>query len=170
MNTPQTIARSVVVAALDSLGIEDRPFLRVMAVRLTSETISIEKSNGERSIWRIVDECASCHAPEGRPHTEYCPVALGHITADEADRFADYDDPPAPICTAPRDALPGGRPCSDDNCPVHAEDEPDHATHDTACPCPACTARPYLDPAGPAAPQTERAKAWGQPGAYVEGS
>lgn len=93
-------------------------------------------------------ECSSCHTVAGHPHTEYCQLVDHASQLTHLELYGPLEGPNYHVCSAPRDALPGGRPCSDDSCPVHAQDDPDQATHDTACQCPACVARPYVDPAG----------------------
>lgn len=101
MTTVETIPRAAVIAALEALGVPlGEPFNRTMIVHISGDHISYEQADGQSRMWRrIVDECPSCHATPNQPHTEYCPVALGHITP-EAERFAPYAEAPA---SAPAD-------------------------------------------------------------------
>lgn len=73
MNAPQTIARSIVIDALHTLGLTTTEMAGTTIVHIAGDHISLERLTGEGVYWRrITDECASCHAPEGREHTEYC--------------------------------------------------------------------------------------------------
>lgn len=96
MTAPQTIPRSTVIAAVNALGLTGE---NIRSIHLDADTITIDQASGARDVWRIVDECASCHAPEGRPHTDYCTtpdpwtapleaiqVRPGHLPASSAVR------------------------------------------------------------------------------------
>lgn len=74
MTTVETIPKATVWAALEALGIPaGEPFNRTMVVHITGDHISYEQADGQTILWRrVVDECPSCHASQGQPHTDYC--------------------------------------------------------------------------------------------------
>lgn len=74
MTAVETIPKATVWAALEALGIPaGEPFNRTMVVHITGDHISYEQADGQTILWRrVVDECPSCHAAQGQPHTDYC--------------------------------------------------------------------------------------------------
>ena len=65
-------------------------------------------------------ECPQCHQAAGRPHTDYCPLAL-------------REDVFAGVCSSPRTNHGDGRGCQDETCPRHGEPTIDDVPTEMQC-------------------------------------
>jgi hypothetical protein len=75
VNAPRTIPRTILAAALQSLGV-DVVLDEILSVTVTPTAVTVMTwPNFDLLNWRLVNECPSCHTADGHPHTEYCQAA-----------------------------------------------------------------------------------------------